>query len=1023
MIPVKLIIEGLYSYQNRQVIDFTKLTSDHIFGIFGKVGSGKSTVLEAITFALFGKTDRLLLSGDNRNYNMMNLKSNQLFIEFDFKAGAESQLYRIQVSAKRNSKKFEDVKKADRIIYKSIDNEYTPITESELEQTLGLSYDNFKRTIIIPQGRFQEFLQLKASERTQMMKELFGLEKYELFHQVKSLEAKNNGELQNLKGRLEQIGELSSENVEILSQQQLKIKEELLVKTKNQHELDSSLKTLEKQKENKHKLEISKTKIEKLKFQEKEIQLLEVNLQQFEYCLIHFKNTLDSIQTLKNKCEDLQIKQSKDKVSYQILTQELSDLQSKLKEIESDFKNLDALKLEQESILKIREIFKIDTTLSSQSDRLKKGETSTNEVILNIELAEKKIESDKTELARLKANCPNIEELSSAKEWFSEQKNLSKQIYEVENNKKQLESQKSEYLTKLLSQTKELRVDSDDELFSNRKNKLQILIDDLNSEIESKLKLKENLLIKSGLNNYAQNLENGSPCPLCGSLDHPHPLNSEDLNESIQITEKEIDSLNKKTTEYKALLMEIDKTIEILKPLQTQKSKSEEKLNDLRSAIDLHQKHFNNKFASEEIIAEQLKQYKISQTKITELEKILEDLSKKLDVLIKNKERYTSELNKIQRDIDVNTNSKNLLLKQIPYKTLQKYNHIPELKLDSISEELKLKITNIEKSFQTITNQLEEKQKLVAELSGKINANATHLDQINKELIALESKLQTDIDNSDFENTKTIKGILELELDISTSKNRIKQYYSELEVLESEIKTLNELLLKSPYNEEKHKLIQNQNDELKVQITHLNKELGSIETSLKTLEEKLQQKHTFEEEIKKLSLRAEDLETLRKMFFKSGFVNYISTVYLQNLCVSANERFHQMTKQSLSLELNNDNNFEVRDYLNEGKLRSIKTLSGGQTFQAALCLALALSDHIQSSHQTNQNFFFLDEGFGSLDKESLEIVFNTLKGLRKENRIVGVISHVEEMQQEITTFLDIKKNDDSGSYIQFSWNK
>lgn len=87
MIPVKLTIQGLYSYQDRQTIDFGRLTSAHLFGIFGAVGGGKSSILEAITFAIYGKTDRLNLSGDNRNYNMMNLKSTELLIDFEFETG------------------------------------------------------------------------------------------------------------------------------------------------------------------------------------------------------------------------------------------------------------------------------------------------------------------------------------------------------------------------------------------------------------------------------------------------------------------------------------------------------------------------------------------------------------------------------------------------------------------------------------------------------------------------------------------------------------------------------------------------------------------------------------------------------------------------------------------------------------------------------------------------------------------------------------------------------------------------
>jgi len=148
----------------------------------------------------------------------------------------------------------------------------------------------------------------------------------------------------------------------------------------------------------------------------------------------------------------------------------------------------------------------------------------------------------------------------------------------------------------------------------------------------------------------------------------------------------------------------------------------------------------------------------------------------------------------------------------------------------------------------------------------------------------------------------------------------------------------------------------------------------------------------------------------------------VSSVYLHNLCQVANERFQKLTSQQLRLELDGDNNFLVRDFLNEGKTRHIKTLSGGQTFQASLSLALALAENVQAQNKATQNFFFLDEGFGTLDRQSLQVVFETLKTLRKENRIVGIISHVEELQQEIDVFVKIINNSEQGSTINYSWN-
>ena len=106
MLPVKLTLEGIYSYRERQTIDFTRLTEARLFGIFGPVGSGKSTILEAMIYAIYGTIDRL---NNDVKYNVMNLQSDRLFVDFEFRAGEDGRLYRATVECRRNKKRFADV--------------------------------------------------------------------------------------------------------------------------------------------------------------------------------------------------------------------------------------------------------------------------------------------------------------------------------------------------------------------------------------------------------------------------------------------------------------------------------------------------------------------------------------------------------------------------------------------------------------------------------------------------------------------------------------------------------------------------------------------------------------------------------------------------------------------------------------------------------------------------------------------------------------------------------------------------
>ena len=164
MKPISLTLKGIYSYKEEQTINFKHLTESGLFGIFGEVGSGKSVILEAITYALYGETVRMNKQ-QNRSYNMMNLLSNEFHIDFIFVHGSDGKEieYRFTASAKRNKKKFEDVKTIDRKAYKKIDEQWMPLESIDGKLILNLSYDNFKRTVIIPQNKFQEFLELSGT--------------------------------------------------------------------------------------------------------------------------------------------------------------------------------------------------------------------------------------------------------------------------------------------------------------------------------------------------------------------------------------------------------------------------------------------------------------------------------------------------------------------------------------------------------------------------------------------------------------------------------------------------------------------------------------------------------------------------------------------------------------------------------------------------------------------------------------------------------------------------------------------
>jgi exonuclease SbcC len=409
------------------------------------------------------------------------------------------------------------------------------------------------------------------------------------------------------------------------------------------------------------------------------------------------------------------------------------------------------------------------------------------------------------------------------------------------------------------------------------------------------------------------------------------------------------------------------------------------------------------------------------QKAVADKEKQLEKVSAGLEKEASNKEKFQAEIEKIKTSLVVSQTEIKTLSEQIKQINTADYRTKTAAEIEAERLSLLQKHASLEKQFNELTNKLTELRKTKDTVSGSLEANRKELFQEKQANSAIQNELTDRLQKSSYTTVEEVKQILSQEINLELQKQKLADFRQQLLLLQNQLaQTQNEIRSRAYDNEAHQKLIA----EIAVigeSLNQKNQELGKVEQLLKKLKSDLESQAQLRKELENLELRAENIKTMKSLFKASGFVNYISSVYLQNLCNAANDRFFQLTRQKLSLEITDDNNFLIRDYLNGGKVRSVKTLSGGQTFQAALSLALALADNIQKITDSNQNFFFLDEGFGSLDKDSLAVVFDTLKSLRKENRIVGVISHVEEMQQEIDTHLRIENHDETGSRILTSW--
>lgn len=1025
MIPVSLTLQGIYSYQEKQTIDFTRLTSAGIFGIFGPVGSGKSTILEAITFALYGRTDRLNLSGDNRNYNMMNLKSNEMLIEFIFRAGPEHKEYMALVRSRRNSRQFEDVKACERTAYEKSGDEWIPVDVNTLENILGLSYDNFKRTVIIPQGRFQEFLFLKGAERSDMLKELFSLQRYELSSKVISLETRTLQHKQNIEGNLQQLADVSPEKIIDAENELAGTIAHIGSKASELTKLQEEERKMRHIKELTQKIVVYQSQQKDLKQQEQEITLLEKRLKSFEYCVLTFKEILGTYHNSGLNIEHLKGNIHVDSLRLQEISVALKKLEEEFEStIRKEYDEREVLKQKAEELSKIARITDLQERYQQFQVRIAKGEQEVLKTVQTVEELKNRIETLLLELKGLKEQSPDMTRLSKAREWFAVWKMLCSERENLTGERSVLTIQLDD-----LGRQKKL---PDEEVFSgvclpDNSDDIVRHLEGLRQAHEESMdtlnREKQHYQIQQKLEEYASGLHDGKPCPLCGSVSHPQKFNALNIKEALLKVEEQLkihDQAGRSVDSFLRKIAALDTTISLKSELRNNILLKEE---EVLRRIKVHQDLFCwEEFREEADLSVAFENAEKLKALTEQKEKELESVRLLVEKESRQKELYTNAIESLKANSLKELTVANTLRDQLVLLDLNACSHRNPDDLNAEKDNLLLQYRTIELKYQKTTEQMNLFRKDLDILSGKLETSRKMLEKEQHIFETVSGEIQKQLETSEY-TLDEVKEILASDPDLDKERRRISLFRQELDFVEKQLLLLQAELKDQSFREDVYLMLLETIQTLQQELNRKNEEKGSLQTMLLKMKTDLDKRTRFEEDMTKTEQRLEDIRILKQLFKGSGFVKYISSVYLQELVHAANERFYKLSGQKLRLEITSGNDFDIRDFMNGGKTRNVKTLSGGQTFQAALSLALALSDNTRRLHGSGENFFFLDEGFGSLDKESLQIVFDTLKALRHENRIVGIISHVEEMNQEIDIHLSVKNDEERGSMIERSWER
>lgn len=1010
MIPIKLTIEGLYSYRERQTIDFEELTSAGLFGIVGGVGSGKSSILEAITYALYGETERLN-SRDRRAYNMMNLKSDRSFIEFDFE-NHEKRIFRCKREMRRNSRNFDDVKPSNTVFYEFKNEQWIPLEDSDAAKIIGLSYTNFKRTIIIPQGQFKEFLELGGKDRTTMMKEIFQLHRFDFFDKVSRLRTTNTSNLDNLDGRLQAYDSVTQEDIanktEVLKQE-----EEKKIKLSNEFELiNQKYQLLKSLKSDYEVLRSKNEEFERYKQRLPEIKKRESEAELYDRLFKLFSQDLSKLKELKQELSDNGLEQENLSKKLLYLKSSLEEKRKSIDSIASYHKQLPQKRNEESDLQLVVKVIEASAKIAANADRYKKGEGFVNETDKVVKTLGATVNSIRNETDNLRKQLIDPQILMAVSDWFLKSKTMSEAIEE-----------KDKLLANINADLKQLRITLEEKNINVDffETNYQKQVEELNLR-QSNLENKRNeLMTQQKLVEYSNELHDGRACPLCGSTEHPHILHANDVTEELS---KAVKALNNIASEREKLQNDRLEAIRLLDQLESKKKELENASEQLRTLNENYQNHLlqfvwsDFDATNEKAFIEQKKRVFALQKEIDKKELSLKEKQNEQEQARSNLERYRKKLEELTLEenslkASIETNKSNLkVVDFVAYKEKQP---------DDVNRELfKLKQENnrVEENHKKLTdeiNLLTTDQAFASALKESLDKKQASL---KNDIEKLNKALNTKLLQEKIEDLKHVETVLSSALDVAKEREEINSFNLQFGILENKIKDLRKRLEEASYDDSKFVEEENLWNNTKEQLEQLKEINTKLAAELERVKKQYEEKKELLKEKEYLEKRKANIQIMYNLFKGAGFVEYISSIYLSQLCDHANVRFHRMTRNQLRLRLNENNDFEIIDYLNEGRSRSVKTLSGGQAFQVSLSLALALAESVQTNAQADRNFFFIDEGFGTQDLESANIVFETLTGLNKENKIVGIISHVEELKERIPMTLTITKDEERGSLIE-----
>ncbi|CUB42383.1 AAA family ATPase [Bacillus cereus] len=1026
MRPIQLIMTAFGPYKQKEVIDFDDLGEHRIFAISGNTGAGKTTIFDAICYVLYGEA-----SGEERSDTSM-LRSQfaddnvYTSVELTFQLKGKRYEIKRQLGHKKQGNKTITGHAVE--LYEVIDEEKVPAVDrfhvtdvnKKVEDLIGLSKHQFSQIVMLPQGEFRKLLTSETENKEEILRRIFKTDRYKLMRELLDQKRKQWKDVLQEK---QKERELYFRNVFKLPIRDGAILETLVEQEHvNTHQVVEALE---------QETAVYKAEVEQLQVEQ------DVQTKQLKDAETRFH----AAKSVNEKFIDLQQKNEK----YNTLQENRTVIEMK----ETSFKRAEQAK----RLLPFEQWHEEAMQNEQKAESLLKQIIAKKENIMNnFELAQEKYEvvkNKESERENVKKLVQRLEELQPIIASLAEKQlnlqNAEMQIGKLKESMQNLDRQLEEHTNQKQLMTGELQqleraleqyVDKVEELTNMREDaKVLKQAYDVWQEKQKFEKEKEAAYSKMQLavNAYenmerrwlseqagilALHLHDGESCPVCGSTTHPKKA----TEQSGAIDENELNGLRDKKNIAEKLHVQLEEKWnfyhhqyeQVIEEVKKRGYQSEE-LVETYSALVQKGKQ----------LATEVNTLKASEETRKQIAVKIKSVEEKVDALQKQKREVETEQHRIEMDCMQLRTSYEHDKKNIPenLQTVQAW----KVQFDQAMHELKLMEDEWKKVQEAYQHWQNENIRIQAEQEGATNQFESA--KLKKE--ETFTRFMKELEQSGFTDQSTYKEAKLSDAEMELIQKEIQSYYSSLEVLAKQIEELHVELKDKEY----------------MDITALGEHIKELEINLDIIKEKRQRAQNaviyisdlhenirrIDEQIHEEEKAFQELVDLYEVMkgdneSRISFERYILIEYLEQIVQIANERLRKLSngqfylKRSERVEKRNRQSglgLDVYDAYT-GQTRDVKTLSGGEKFNASLCLALGMADVIQAYEGgISIETMFIDEGFGSLDEESLTKAVDALIDLQKSGRFIGVISHVQELKNAMPAVLEVTKQKDGCSQTRF----